>query len=187
MQVRARHAGGQLPFERDQRLVLRRLPVGAVVTRAVLTLTPVSTDPTGRFLETLTFRAGSGAGDRGATKVVTTAAVEIDLHARRRLAALTGSGLVGSPLLVDIGGGFLGVDTLGGFSGGAPMTLTNAADLPGLTVTGLRMPRAGADVSVLRVSSPPSGVTVAVEGGPVFFTHRGDLVEPVTTPDFSDV
>lgn len=187
MQVRARHAGGQLPFERDQRLVLRRLPVGAVVTRAVLTLTPVSTDPTGRFLETLTFPAGSGAGDRGATKVVQAAAVEIDLHARRRLAALTGSGLTGSPLLVDIGGGFLGVDTLGGFSGGAPLTLTNAADLPGLTVTGLRMPRAGADVSVLRVSSPPSGVTVAIEGGPVFFTHRGDLVEPVTTPDFSDV
>ncbi|PVU82781.1 hypothetical protein DDP54_06885 [Cellulomonas sp. WB94] len=187
MQVRARHAGGRLPFERDQRLVLRRLPVGAVVTRAVLTLTPVSTDPTGRFLETLTFPAGSGAGDRGATKVVTTGAVEIDLHARRRLAALTGSGLVGVPLLVDIGGGFLGVDTLGGFSGGAPLTLTNAADLPGLTVTGLRMPKAGADVSVLRVSSPPSGVTVAVEGGPVFFTHRGDLVEPVTTPDFSDV
>jgi hypothetical protein len=187
MQVRARHAGGLLPFERDRRLVLRRLPVGAVVTRAVLTLTPVSTDPTRRFLETLTFPAGSGAGDRGASKVVTTSAVEIDLHARRRLAALTGSGLTGSPLLVDIGGGFLGVDTLGGFSDGAPMTLTNAADLPGLTVTGLRMPRAGADVSVLRVSSPPSGVTVAVEGGPVFFTHRGDLVEPVTTPDFSDV
>jgi len=187
MQVRARHAGGQLPFERDRRLVLRRLPVGAVVTRAVLTLTPVSTDLTGRFLETLTFPAGSGAGDRGATKVVTTGAVEIDLHARRRLAALTGSGLAGAPLLVDIGGGFLGVDTLGGFSGGAAMTLTNAADLPGLTVTGLRMPRAGADVSVLRVSSPPSGVTVAIEGGPVFFTHRGDLVEPVTTPDFSDV
>ena len=134
MQVRARHAGGQLPFERDQRLVLRRLPVGAVVTRAVLTLTPVSTDPTGRFLETLTFPAGSGAGDRGATKVVQAAAVEIDLHARRRLAALTGSGLTGSPLLVDIGGGFLGVDTLGGFSGegSSPVSRSSAGRSNGL-------------------------------------------------------
>jgi len=106
MHVHAGHSGAQLPFERDRRLVLRRLPVGAVITRAALTLTPVSTDPAHRFLETLAFPAGSGAGDWGASKVVTTGAVEVALHARRRLASLTGSGLASGPLLVDLGGGF---------------------------------------------------------------------------------
>lgn len=187
MHVHAGHSGARLPFERNRRLVLRRLPVSAVITRAALTLTPVSTDPAHRFLETLAFPAGSGAGDWGASKVVTTGAVEVALHARRRLASLTGSGLANGPLLVDLGGGLLGVDADGGFSNGPPLLLTNAADLPGVTVTGLRVPQAGADVSVLRVSSPPSNVTLAVEGGPVFFTHFGDLVDPVTTPDLADV
>ncbi|WP_324651552.1 helix-hairpin-helix domain-containing protein [Georgenia sp. H159] len=188
MEIRARHDGAALPFERDRRLVLRRLPVGAVVTRAVFTLTPVSTDPARRFLETITLPAGTGPGTWGAGKVVTTGAVEIDLHARRRLASLAGSGvgLATAPLLVDVGGGFMAVDEDGGFSDGSPY-LVGGGDLPGLTVTGLRLPAANADVSVLRVSSPPSNLTLAVEGGPVFFSHVGDLVEPVTTPDVGEL
>lgn len=186
MRVRAEHVGRQLPFERERRLVLRRLPVGAVVTRAVLTLTPVSTDPGGQFLETISF--ADGQGDWGATKVTTGASVEVALHARRKLASLVGSGLGNVPLLADIGGGFMAVNSAGGLGDGAPLLLTNSTPLPGLTVTGIRAtPGTSPDVSTLRVSSPPSNVTVAVEGGPVFCTHLGDLMGPVTTPDFADL
>ncbi|MHB1290269.1 MAG: helix-hairpin-helix domain-containing protein, partial [Georgenia sp.] len=189
MEVHARHDGAALPFERDRRLVLRRLPAGTVLTRAVFTLTPVSTDAGRRFLETISLPTGTGSGTWGATKVVTSGtngALEIDLHARRRLASLTGTGLTTAPLLVDLGGGFMAVDSGGGFSDGPPYLLSTA-DLPGLTVTGLRVPAAGAEASALRVSSPPSNVSLAVAGGPVFFSHFGDLVEPVTTPDVADL
>ncbi|MBZ2199650.1 helix-hairpin-helix domain-containing protein [Occultella gossypii] len=187
MHVQARHTGALLPFERDRRLVLRRLPVGAVLSRATLTLTPVSADAGGRFLESLTFGTGTGTGSWGASKVVGTGALEVDLHARRRLASLTGSGLAGAPLLVDLGGGYLGLDADGGFTDGPAFELSNATELPGVSVTGLRVPAGGVDVSVLRVASPPSNLTLAVAGGPVFWSHFGDLTGPVTTPDFSEV
>src|SRR5262249_12037580 len=68
---------------------------------------------------------------------------------------------------------------------GGPLTLSGTAPhLPALTVAGLRVAQP-ADITQLRVTSPPSDVTVAVDGGPVFFTHLGELVQPVTTPDFS--
>lgn len=186
MRVVAGHAGRQLPFERDRRLVLRRVPVGAVVTRAVLALTPVSTDAGRRFLETLSFTGG--VGDWGANKVTTNGAVEVDLHARRKLASLAGSGLGGGSVFVDIGGGYLGVNTSGGLGSGPALASADSMDLPGLTVTGLRIPVAGSpDVSQVRVSSPPSNLTLAVEGGPVFFSHLGDLVDPTSTGDFSDL
>lgn len=192
MEVRARHEGGGSPFERERRLVLRRIPVGAVVTRATVTLTPVSTDAGARFLETLTFAPGTTPGSWGATKVVTTGALEVDLRARRQLAGLTGSGLnpvagVHPPFLVDLGGGYLAVDQAGGFTDASRLALADTMDLPGLTVTGFRVARGGTDLSALRVSSPPSNVLLAFGGSPVFFTHLGDLVSPVTTPDVSDL
>ncbi|MGW1709127.1 helix-hairpin-helix domain-containing protein [Streptomyces sp. NPDC002206] len=187
MRIRTRYAGRAAPFERLRRLVLRRLPAGAAVSRAVLTVTPHSVDPGRRFLETITFPGP--VGEWGASKALANGAVEIELHARRKLAALTGSGLNTTPppgiLLVDLGGGFLGVNASGGLGDGPVLPLSNSMDLPGLTVTGLRVAKAGADISALKVVSPPSDITLAVEGGPVFYNRTGDLVEPVTTPDFS--
>jgi hypothetical protein len=171
-----------VPFERFRRLVLRRLPAGAVISRAVLTVSPYSVDPGRRFLETITFPGP--VGDWGANKVLPSGAVEIDLHARRKLASVTGA-LASGTLLVDLGGGYLGVNSTGGLGDGTPLPLTDSMDLPGLTVTGLRVAKTGADISALKIVSPPSNISLAVEGGPVFFTRPGDLVEPVTTPDFS--
>ncbi|WP_328331056.1 helix-hairpin-helix domain-containing protein [Kribbella sp. NBC_00382] len=186
MKIRTRYTGQSAPFERLRRLVLRRLPAGAVVSRAVLTVTPHSVDPGRRFLETLAFPGP--VGDFGANKVLPTGAVEIELHARRKLAALTGSGLTGAgTLLVDLGGGYLGVNASGGLGDGPALQLANTMDLPGLTVTGLRIAGVGPDISTLKVVSPPSDLTLAIEGGPVFYNRPGDLVEPVTTPDFSAV
>ncbi|WP_020669594.1 helix-hairpin-helix domain-containing protein [Amycolatopsis nigrescens] len=186
MKVRTRHSGRRSPFERDRRLVLRRLPAGAVVTRAAITVSPHSLDPERRFTETITF-AGP-AGDWGANKRAvpgTPAAVEIELHARRQLAAVTGTGLTTGKLLVDLGGGFTPVGATGAIGGTPEFELPASGELPGLTVTGLRISQTGSDVTTLRVASPPSNVTLAVAGGPVFFTHFGALVEPVTTPDFA--
>lgn len=187
MRVRTEHLGRLMPFERDRRLVLRRLPVDALVQRAVLTLTPVSSDPDRQFLESLTFQ--DSVGDWGATKIATSSAVEIDLHARRRLARMRGVNLNGAELLVDLGGGFLEVDGNGGFGGSGTFSLSDSVMLPRIGVTGLRTPSplSNPDVSQLWVSSPPSNVTVAIEGGPVFFSHIGDLMEPATTPDFADL
>jgi Helix-hairpin-helix domain len=186
MRVRTEHSGRLLPFERERRLVLRRLPAGAVVSRAVLTIAPYSVDPGRRFLETIAFPGAVGGW--GANKSRSGSAVEVDLHARRKLAALAGSGLTGGKLLVDLGGGFLAVDANGGLGNTPPfLQVDDTMDLPGLTVTGLRVASNGADVASLQVASPPSNVTVAIEGGPVFFTHFGDLVAAMTTPDFSGV
>ncbi|MEV8377690.1 helix-hairpin-helix domain-containing protein [Kribbella sp. NPDC056861] len=184
MKIRTRYSGRSAPFERLRRLVLRRLPAGAVISRAVLTLTPHSVDAGRRFLETITFPGP--VGDWGASKALPNGAVEIDLRARRKLAALTGTSLdPGGVLLVDLGGGFLGVNASGGLGDGPALPLTNTMDLPGLTVTGLRVAKSGADISTLKVISPPTDITLAVEGGPVFYHRIGDLVEPVTTPDFA--
>ena len=185
MQVGTGHRGRELPFERERRLVLRRLPAGAAVHGAVLTVAPYSVDPGRRFLETIAFP--TPAGDWGANKSLSSSAVEIDLHARRKLAAMSGSNLDNGALLVDLGGGFLPVNADGGFGGATTFDVNNSVDLPGLTVTGLRVAHPNADIAALKVASPPSNLTIAIEGGPVFFTHLGDLVAPVTTPDFSPV
>ncbi|WP_020392176.1 helix-hairpin-helix domain-containing protein [Kribbella catacumbae] len=187
MRIRTRYTGRSAPFERLRRLVLRRLPAGAVISRAVLTVTPHSVDPGRRFLETIEFRGP--IGDWGANKALPAGAVEIDLHARRKLAALTGTSLNSTQpdgvLLVDLGGGFLGVNDSGGLGAGPALKLSDSMDLPGLTVTGLRIAKPSADISALKVVSPPTDITLAVEGGPVFYNRTGDLVQPVTTPDFS--
>jgi hypothetical protein len=188
MRVETGHQGRDMPFERERRVVLQRLPVGASVTRAVITVTPYAADPERRFLETISF--GGASGDWGATKSTASGSLEVDLHARRKLAGVTGTGLGARPLLVDLGGGFMAVNADGGLAEGPPFELADSAHLPALTVTGLRVPgtaTAGPDLSALRVSSPPSNVTIAVEGGPTFWTHFGDLVAPQTTPDFSAV
>ena len=184
MRFHTQQLGRFQPFERDRRLVLHRLPQGAVVSRAQLVVSPYSLDAGGQFLETLTFPGP--VGDWGASKRVLTAAVELDLRARRRLASMVASpALTDAPLLVDLGGGFMTVNGDGGLGGDDLLKLNGTTpELPGLTVTGLRVAEQ-ADITQLRVASPPSDVTVAVEGGPVFFTHLGELVTPATTPDFS--
>lgn len=188
MRVRAEHCGRHLPFERERRIILHRLPEGATITRAVITVTPYSTDSARRFLETIAFP--DGVGDWGANKIATATAVEIDLHARRKLAELVGSNLTNATLLVDLGGGFMAVNDAGGLGAGAPFLVTaDTMDLPGLTVTGLRLAKATSrsKLSLLRVASPPSNVSLAVEGGPTFWTYFGDLVDRQTTPDFAGV
>lgn len=186
MRVRTEHRGRDRPFERERRIVLQRLPRGARISHAVITVSPYSTDTDRRFLEAITF--GGAAGDWGATKTTDAGSLEVDLHARRKLAGLTGSDLTSRPLLVDLGGGFMAVNADGGLADGSAFVLGNSHQLPGLAVTGLRVPGTSTlepDLSVLRVSSPPTNVSMAIEGGPVFWTFFGDLMTTQTTPDFA--
>ncbi|GAA1733685.1 hypothetical protein GCM10009809_31320 [Isoptericola hypogeus] len=180
--------GAGTPFERDREVVLRRLPVGSVLRRATATITPVAADDDRRFLETVAFTGATGSW--GAGKVVAGGAVEVDLHARRRLAGLVGTGLADGRLLVDLGGGFLAVNEDGGLGPGDPFELaadaSGSVPVPGIAVAGLRVADA-TDLSEVRVASPPSNVALALAGGPTLFAHVGDLVEPVTTPDLAPV
>jgi DNA-binding beta-propeller fold protein YncE len=188
MRIHATHRGRHLPFERDRQLVLRCLPTGFRVRSATVTVTPVADDPDGRFLETLRFVGPSG--DWGAVKTSSAGGVEVHLRARRTLAAVRGSGLEGAAVLVDLGGGFVPVDAAGGLGGTGPLVLeTDAADLPGHTVTGLRLAPITTpdDVHELQVSSPPTNVSLAFAGGPTFFFHLGPMVTPVTSPDVADL
>ncbi|HEX2029501.1 MAG TPA: hypothetical protein VHF25_16045, partial [Nitriliruptorales bacterium] len=189
MRIRACHRGADRPFERDRRLELRCLPAGATIASAVATVTPVDRGGDGRFLETIRFDDPDKGW--GATKRRNGAWVEVDLHARRRLAHVRGVDLESGALLVDLGGGFTAVDQHGGLGGDAPFQLqSDAQDLPGLVVAGLRITGTNGnggspDITQLRVASPPTNLTMAVEGQPAFWVHVGDLVDPATTPDFS--
>jgi hypothetical protein len=186
MRIHATHRGRHLPFERDRQLVLRCLPAGTRVRSANVTVTPVADDPDGRFLETLGFVGPSG--DWGAVRTTSIGAVEVHLRARRTLAAVRGSGLEDAALLVDLGGGFVPVDAVGGLGGTSTFLLRgDDTDLPGHTVTGLRLASTTADVHALQVASPPTNVSLAFAGGPTFLTHLGPLVVPVTSPDVADV
>ena len=189
MRILASHRGEDRPFERDRRLELRCIPVGATIESAIAVVTPVSTGVDGRFLESIGF-AGS-EGDWGAFKRTDPGWVEVDLHARRKLASVDGSNLDGAELLVDLGGGFTAVGENGGLGGDPTLELDDGAqDLPGLPATAVRVARGVSpdpDISLLRVASPPTNVTMAIEGGPTFWTGFGDLVDPATTPDFADL
>jgi hypothetical protein len=186
LRIQSSHLGASGPFERDRQLELRCIPVGATIRSAVATVTPISADAEGRFLEVIRFDGSDG--DWGTFKRTKVGSLEVDLHARRKLASVDGENLVNAELLIDLGGGFTAVDEHGGVGGDPSFPLLhNAQDLPGLSAVGVRIDRAGAtpDISVLRVASPPANVTMAIEGGPTFWTHFGDLVDPETTPDFA--
>jgi hypothetical protein len=186
LRIQTSHRGATRPFERDRQLALRCIPVGATIRSATATVAPVSADANGRFLETIGF-AGSD-GDWGAFKRTETDWVEVNLHARRKLASVDGTNLSSATLLVDLGGGFTSVDEHGGLGGDSSFPLqAGAQNLPGLTATGVRIDRVAADpdITVLGVTSPPTNVTMVIVGGPSFWTYFGDLVDRVTTPDFA--
>jgi hypothetical protein len=147
---------GNVPFEGDRTFRWQAIPANAKILSAVATVTPVdsklSDDP---FTELLSFR--NGTGDFGATRVNGTASglpwVEVDLHSRRTLAAVTGSfGTViadkgGCTLQVDVGGGtYVEINQNGAFRTPSDPPATSffilagsATDLPGLTVAKLKV------------------------------------------------
>ena len=207
MLLQDRYDGRDDPFEGDRELTLRRLPVGARVVHARVTVEPLPEDPSAPFSETLGF-AGDAEG-WGATKMLVVGEsswVEVDFHTRRTLARVKGSGLQGATLQVDLGGGWAGVGPSGAL--GAPgdkvfeLSLdpgTGTAALPGLTVQRFRLTRlagrsegtSGAsdslDLTEVTVRSLPSNVRLGLGGLAPFWIHPGELARKLTTPDFGEV
>jgi DNA-binding beta-propeller fold protein YncE len=200
MKLTDRYDGSESPFEGDRPLVWRSLPAGARVTKAILTLTPAPGAVGGLFEELIAF--ADGRGDWGATKNRGDGFVEVDFHARRTLAAATGSNIAeaaaGSPrsnLQVDVGGGvYVEINDKGALKapGDALFSLKSDGRLPGLAVVKLKFSRApgnaGAlDVTRVAVRSLPTQVSVRLGNLPPFWTHLGELTAADTSPDFAAV
>jgi DNA-binding beta-propeller fold protein YncE len=192
MILQDRHDGREAPFEGDRELVLLHLPADARIVAARATVTPIDfTGGRDPFVETILFQ--EKAGDWGATWSAAGSAVEVDLHARRTLAGVQGSGFNGATLLIDLGGAFAAADALTGAllpPGATPAAAQVGAAglLPGLTTSRFRLtPVSNPGIAAVRVRSVPSNVSLALRGRPTFWFQPGELTAPRTTPDFSAV
>jgi hypothetical protein len=189
--------GGDAPFEGDRVLLLRSIRAGAQIINATATITPIdNTSGSDPFTEKITLGAGTASGDFGTTKTVPANAnwVEVDFHARRKLAAVEST--AAASLQVDLGGGaYVDISNTGGFLGPAPNNTpfpvaAGVTSLPGLIVTKFKLTGTTAafvDVLSVTIRSVPSNVSLRLGSLRPFSTHLGELVAPETTADFSAV
>lgn len=194
--------GSYDPFEGDRTLWLRNLPAGAKVTKATITLMPEASMDGRLFEETFVFTTDVGSGeisadDWGITKVPEQPGlfVEVDFHARRTLARITGLGGA-STLQVDMGGAYVAVADDGTFNPDRnpwPVTLSADEDaLPGLTVNKFKLSQAPDNTGLLNVTkvtirSVPTNVSVRLGQMAPFWTRLGELATGEISPDFADV
>jgi DNA-binding beta-propeller fold protein YncE len=182
------------PFEGDQTLILRGLPVNARVLKAVVGLVPAR-DPTGELFEEIVSFSNS-QGSFGTTKIAGTGSaesgrfVEVDFHKRRTLARVAGAGTVGANLQVDLGGGvYVEINNKGAIRAPGDTLFSAPRDgkLPGLVVTKFKL--TGSDVDVLRVfiRSVPTNVSVRLGNLGPFWTHLGEFTTDDVSPDFASV
>lgn len=202
---------GNIPFEGDRVFRWRTIPANAKITSAIATVTPVESQLSGSFIESLDF--SPSANNFGAVRTTAsnpspmpitppaaaTAWVEVDFHARRTLAGVVGS-FNGTSLQVDVGGGtYVEINKTGGFRTQADATGDlfvlngNSVPLPGLTVSKLKLTRTGAaaasipSLSSVIIRSVPTNVTLRVGELAPFWTYLGELLKPETSPDFTAV
>ena len=192
MKLTETYSGQNERFEGDLTLWLRTLPVGAVATRAVVTLAPPQFSSQ---QETITF--SNGQGELGAVKRLSGNDLEVDFRARRTLAAVTPRpGATGTATLqVDMGGAYVGVAQDGTFNSSASPWQVNfdppnpQLDLPGLTVTRFKLHQAPRSFNLASVSirSVASNLQVSLGQMAPFWVHLGELSKMQTSPDFADV
>src|SRR6185295_1327124 len=149
-------------FEGDRIFRWRTIPANARILSAIATVTPVESQLSGSFIESLDFTPSSinfGAIRTTASNpspmpitppLTATAWVEVDFHARRTLAGVVGD-FNGANLQVDVGGGtYVEINKTGAFrtpadEAGDLFVLTgNSVSLPGLTVSKLKLTKTGA-------------------------------------------
>jgi DNA-binding beta-propeller fold protein YncE len=200
VQLTALYRGGNDPFEGDRAVPFRGLPAGAHVSRAVLKVTPVGAVPAPPrlpFEEIFVFdtpRDGElAAADWGVTAATTNTSVEVDLHARRTLAVVTGANISGSALTVDVGGLFVELNALGAVRapGDPAFPMAASGALPGVTVPRFRLTATGAgavapSVDTVAIRSAPANVAVRLGTLGPFWTYVGELTARQATPDFAE-
>ena len=194
MKLTDKYDGSNDAFEGDQVLTWSSLPAGAKVSKATLTLTPVSATGGVLFQEEIDF---SGLhGDWGATKATGGGAnpyVEIDFHKRRTLVSLNQSGLVGASLQIDMGGVYVEINSQGAIktpTDPSPFSLPADGTLPSLTVSKFRLIATAAgspDVSNVVIRTVPSNINVRLGKMGPFWSRNGDLSATDTSPDFASV
>lgn len=203
MKLSAEFPGETMPFEGDRTVMIRRLPAGAQVQSARVTVTPAAAPGGELFTERLVFSGNQG--DFRMTKVVVPSVdhpapaedeigfVEVDFHTRRTLGSATGTALTGSELLVDLGGGvFMPIDPNGALAGQDDTVFYQvpvSGVLPGLTVNKFRLMGAATrspDVAQVTVRTAPSNVSLALGQLAPFWTHLGEMTSAQVSDDFAD-
>lgn len=195
---------GNVPFEGNRVFRWRTIPANAKILSAIATVTPLESQFTGSFIESLDFTPSSvnfgatqtTASNAPAAPAITTAWVEVDFHARRTLAGVVGV-FNATNLQVDVGGGtYVEINKTGAFK--TPSDAAEdlfvidgrSASLPGLTVSKLKLTNKTAvapKLSSVTVRSVPTNVSLRVGELAPFWTHLGELVKPETSPDFAAV
>lgn len=204
--------GHDLLFEGDLPLRLRAIPAGATITRAIITLEPV-TSALGNsplFQETLSFQNGRGPFSLLAESQ--NSYLILDLGARRTLKRVAVSGVSAADnahVQLDMGGLWLALDN----NAGIVTPDTDAADrrwpliaqnnlellnLPDLAGQRFRLRYvdvnggnetgvSGSVAESIILQSYPSNLTLRLGNVGPFWFRAGDLRDPVDTPDFSDI
>ncbi|MDO3379157.1 helix-hairpin-helix domain-containing protein [Geoalkalibacter halelectricus] len=191
MRLTETYSGENERFEGDLTLWLRTLPIGAVATRAVVTLTP----PPGAQQETISF--SNSQGELGAVKTLSANDLEIDFRARRTLATVTARpGATGTASLqVDMGGAYVTVAGDGTFNSTAAAWSVdfgqpNPRPLPALTVSRFKLHRPEGrsfDLDSVSIGSVPTNLQVRLGEMAPFWVRLGELSQGETSPDFAEV
>jgi WD40 repeat protein len=179
--------GSASPLEGDRTIMWRSLPVGAQLSSATITVTPVAAPGGSLFEEIISF--SGNLGSYGATKDRGSTFVEIDFHKRRTLAAITGYQLVGAPLQVDLGGLYVEINDKGAIKspGDILFTVGNDGLLPGLTVGKFKLTGVDPNVDSVTIRSVPTNFSVRFGDLRPFWAITGELSTSATSPDFSSV
>jgi len=191
MKLLDQYDGSETPFEGDRTLLLNGLPAGVRIIHARINLTPIDTsggsDP---FTETITFTGNSG--DWGTTKAANADWVEVDFHARRTLAKVTGSNLNNATLQIDLGGAYVEINDKGALAApdGTPFSISGDEErLPGLTVIKFKLSNTGTapDIQEVVVRSAPSNVSIRLGNLAPFWTRVGEITAPQDSTDFAQI
>jgi DNA-binding beta-propeller fold protein YncE len=191
MFIRERFEGQKTPFEGDRLLTLRSLPEGALVVKAIISLTPVKPPGGALFEERISFSGEQG--EWGARKRQTGNFAEVDFHARRTLLRVAGESLNGASLQVDIGGLYVQINALGAMTtpddGVNDFAIGAAAGglLPSLATQKFKLELANANprINSVDVRTTPANVSLRLGGQPSFWARPGELASAENTPDFS--
>lgn len=185
MKLNELYRGDTEPFEGDRQIWLRNLPANARVTRALVTL-----ESSNEFEESIAFT--NGKGDLGATKVTGSNFIEVDFHARRTLAGITGNNINDATVQIDMGGTYIDINQRGTIKSPEepPFSLaSNDEKIPSLTLSKFKLSTTNSEANITSVTirSVPSNINVRLGQLPAFWTRLGELTTEASSPDFTNI
>jgi hypothetical protein len=196
MKLRTAWHGDAHPFEGDITLTLRALPADAIITHAVVTLTPRSAVDDRPFEERFVLGPAVPppalpAADYGVRAEQSQSQLDVELGVRRRVMGLAGIGLTGATLAIDLGGVLVDVGQRGTIlvPPDTPLPLPASGAVPGLETSRLRLSgvASGARVTEVTVESAPSNLSVRLGDLAPFWSRTGPLVTAATSLDIAAV